>query len=95
MKMRESRRLMTMVAVAMAVAVAVAVGDKGEVARGVTTSYATDTRGRRFMSMCRHIRSFCWDQEKEKNFLFAIEKLPKLNFREVPLEVEVEMHFRQ
>jgi len=26
---------------------------------------------------------------------FAIEKLPKLNFREVPLEVEVEMHFRQ
>ena len=57
---------MTMVAVAMAVAVAVAVGDKGEVARGVTTSYATDTRGRRFMSMCRHIRSFCWDQEKEK-----------------------------
>ena len=57
---------MTMVAVAMAVAVAAAVGDKGEVARGVTTSYATDTRGRPFMSMCRQIHSFCWDQEKEK-----------------------------
>ena len=32
---------------------------------------------------------------KRVSFLFAIEKLPKLNFREVPLEVEVEMHFRQ
>jgi hypothetical protein len=39
MKMREYIRLMTMVAVAMAVAVAVAVGDKAEVARGVTNSY--------------------------------------------------------
>jgi hypothetical protein len=26
---------------------------------------------------------------------FAIEKPPKLHFREMPLEVEVEMHFRQ